>query len=173
VWFVRNLPHQLVASFKATLEEAINADLLLHIVDVSNLNALKQTQNAKKVLEEIKCGNKQTLILLNKADVVRSQSQFEFLQTIYPEAISISAKTGMNLDLLKEKVLQIYTGGILLLRITASAGDGKIQNYLKSSANILKQDYVDNTVVMEVWLGKNQLPELQRFKPMQIEQVDE
>ncbi len=173
VGFVRNLPHQLVASFKATLEEAINADLLLHVVDVSNLDAHSQAQNAKKVLDEIKCGDKQTLILLNKADVVRSQSQFEFLQTIYPEAISISAKTGMNLDLLKEKVLQIYMGRMLLMRITASAGDGKIQSYLKSNATIQKQDYDDNTVVMEVWLGKNQLPELQRYKPIQIEQLDE
>ena len=172
VGFVRNLPHQLVASFKATLEEAVTADLLLHVVDVSNPDAQNQAQNAKKVLEDIKCGDKQTIILLNKADVVRSKGHFEFLQTIYPDAICISAKTGLNLDLLKEKVIEIYTGGMLYLRITASAGDGKIQSYLKSSTTVLKQDYLDSTVIMEVSMGKRQLAELQRFKPIQIEQLD-
>jgi len=173
VGFVKNLPHQLVASFKATLEEAITADLLLHVVDVSNPDVEKQAENAKKVLDEIKCGGKQTLILLNKADIVRSQAQFEFMQTIYPEAICISAKTGMNLDMLKERVLQIYTGRTILLRITASAGDGKIQSYLKANAGVLKQDYTESTVIMDVRLGKNQLAELQRFKSAQIEQLDE
>jgi GTP-binding protein HflX len=172
VGFVRNLPHQLVASFKATLEEAITADLLLHVVDVSNADAQNQAENAKKVLEDIKCGGKQTLVLLNKADIVRSRAHFELLQTIYPDAICISAKTGMNLDMLKEKVIEIYTGGMLMLRVTASAGDGKIQNYLRSNSNVIKQEYVDSSVIMEVSLGKRQLSELQRFKPIKIEEID-
>lgn len=173
VGFVRNLPHQLVASFKATLEEAITADLLLHIVDVSNPDAQNQAESAKKVLDEIKCGDKQTLLLLNKADVVRSQEQFEFMQTIYPEAICVSAKTGMNLNLLTERVLQIYTGRMLLLRITANAGNGKIQSYLKANTEVLKQDYTDSSVIMDIRLGKNQLAELQRFKLVQIEEIKE
>ncbi|MGD0785834.1 MAG: GTPase HflX [Sedimentisphaerales bacterium] len=172
VGFVKNLPHQLVASFKATLEEAITADLLLHVVDVSSADAQNQAENAKKVLEDIKCGGKQTLVLLNKADIVRSRAHFELLQTIYPDAICISAKTGMNLDMLKEKVIEIYTGGMQLLRITASAGDGKIQNYLKSNSNVIKQEYIDSTVIMEVSMGKRQLSELQRFKPTKIEEIN-
>ncbi|OQA03530.1 MAG: GTPase HflX [Planctomycetes bacterium ADurb.Bin401] len=171
VGFVKNLPHQLVASFKATLEEAINADLLLHVVDVSNEDAEYQAQNAKKVLEEIGCGNKPTLILFNKADVVRSQSHFEFMQTLFPDAICISARTGWNLDMLKAKVLEAYNGGIVYLRITASAGDGKIQSYLKSHTTVLRQDYFDSTVVMEVKIGKNMLPDLKRFSPTQIEEI--
>jgi GTP-binding protein HflX len=171
VGFVKNLPHQLVASFKATLEEAITADLLLHVVDVSSADAQNQAENAKKVLADIKCGDKQTIVLLNKADIVRSRAHFELLQTIYPDAICISAKTGMNLDMLKEKVIEIYTGGMLLLRVTASAGDGKIQNYLKSNSNVIKQEYIDSSVIMEVSLGKRQLSELQRFKPIKIETI--
>jgi len=171
VGFVKNLPHQLIASFKATLEEAINADLLLHVVDVSNEDAEYQAQNAQKVLEEIKCAGKQTLMLFNKSDVVRSQSHFEFMQTLYPDAICISARAGWNLDMLKAKVLEIYNGGIAYLRITASAGDGKIQSYLKSHANILRQEYFDSTVVMDVKLGKSILTDLKRFSPIQIEEL--
>ena len=172
VGFIRNLPHQLVASFKATLEEAINADLLLHIVDVSSDDAESQAENAKKVLDEIGCREKNILVLLNKADIVKNQSQFELLQTIYPDAICISAKTGINLDILREKVLKIYTGGEMVLRVTASAADGRIQSYLKSNAAVLQQQFTDSTVVMDVRLGKNRLAELERFRPEKIEQIE-
>jgi len=172
VGFVRNLPHQLVASFKATLEEAVNADLLLHIVDVSSSDAESQAENAKKVLDEIGCKEKNILVLLNKADIVKNQAQFELLQTIYPDALCISAKTGMNLEVLREKVCEIYTGGQVVLRVTVSAADGKIQNYLKSNTTILKQDYSDSAVVMDVRLGKNQFAQLQRFKPEKVERIE-
>ncbi|OHB58943.1 MAG: GTPase HflX, partial [Planctomycetes bacterium RBG_13_44_8b] len=173
VGFIRNLPHQLVASFKATLEEAVNADLLLHIVDVSSGNVESQAENAKKVLEEIGCKEKNILVVLNKADIVKSQSQFELLQTIYPDAICISAKTGMNLDLLKEKVLQIYAGGEVVLRVTADAADGRIQSFIKSSTTVLKQSFSDSTITMDIRLGKNQLSQLHRFKPVKIEEIEE
>ena len=171
VGFVRNLPHLLVASFKATLEEAVNADLLLHIVDVSSDDAERQAEDAKKVLEEIGCSDKKTIVLLNKADIVRNSAQFELLQTIYPDALSISAKTGMNLELLRHKVFEIYTGGQVVLRITANAADGKIQNFIKANAIILGQQFIDNTIVLDVRLGKNHLTELERFKPVKIEQI--
>jgi GTP-binding protein HflX len=161
-----------VASFKATLEEAVNADLLLHIVDVSSDDAERQAEDAKKVLAEIGCSDKKTLILLNKADIVRNAGQFELLQTIYPDALGISAKTGMNLDMLREKVLEIYTGGQVVLRITANAADGKIQNFIKANATVLNQQFTDNTIVVEVKLGKNRLTELERFKPEKIERIE-
>lgn len=172
VGFVRNLPHLLVASFKATLEEAVNADLLLHIVDVSSDDAEQQARDAKKVLDEIGCSDKKILVLLNKADIVRNAAQFELLQTIYPDALSISAKTGLNLDVLKEKVFEIYTGGQVVLRITASAADGKIQNFIKANADVLDQQFTDSTIVIDVRLGRNHIVELERFKPIQIEQID-
>jgi len=171
VGFVKNLPHQLVASFKATLEEAINADLLLHVVDVSSEDAEQQALNAVKVLKEIGCADKQTLVLFNKCDVVRSQSHFDFMQTAYPEAICISAKSGLNLDLLKQKVIEIFEGGVNSLRITASAGDGKIQSFLKSYAIIINQEYFDSTVVMDVKIGKNLMPALRKLKPAQIDEL--
>ena len=171
VGFVRNLPHLLVASFKATLEEAVSADLLLHIVDVSSDDASRQAEDAKKVLDEIGCSKKNILVLLNKADIVRDSAQFELLQTIYPDALSISAKTGMNLELLREKVLEIYTGGTVVLRITANAGDGKIQNYIKANATVLQQQFTDSNIVIDVRVGKNHLTELERFKPLKIEQI--
>jgi predicted metal-dependent hydrolase len=79
----------------------------------------------------------------------------------------------MNLDVLKEKVLEIYAGGEVILRVTASAADGRIQNFLKANATVLQQQFTDSTVVMDIKLGKSQLAELERFKPIKIEYLDE
>jgi len=87
VGFIRNLPHQLVASFKATLEETVNADLLLHVADVSNPEVLEQIKSVNRVLEEIGCRDKSVLLVLNKVDIVGKAGMVEMLETLYPEAL--------------------------------------------------------------------------------------
>jgi len=173
VGFIKNLPHQLVASFKATLEEAINADLLMHIVDVSNADALKQIESVKHVLAEIGCSKKPILQVLNKVDVVRNISDLEILQTLYRDAISISARTGYGLDSLCEAVSAKYKGTELLVRVTSGHSNGKVQSFLRARGRIIKEQYTDTTVLIEAQLGRNQLPELERLRPENIEIIQD
>ena len=173
VGFIKNLPHQLVASFKATLEEAINADLLMHIVDVSNADALKQIESVKHVLAEIGCSKKPILQVLNKVDVVRNISDLEILQTLYRDAISISARTGYGLDSLCEAVTAKYKGTELLVRVTSGHSNGKVQSFLRARGRIIKEQYTDTTVLIEAQLGRNQLPELERLRPENIEIIQD
>jgi len=173
VGFVKNLPHQLVASFKATLEEAINADLLMHVVDVSNPEALKQIESVNDVLTEIGCGKKPILQVLNKVDVVRNISDIETLQTLYQDAVSISAKTRYGLDALCETVTEKYKGTELLLRVTSSHSNGKVQSFLRAHGRIINEQYNNSSVLIEATLGRNQLPELQRLRPDMIEIVQD
>jgi len=172
VGFIKNLPHQLVASFKATLEEAVNADLLMHIVDVSNADALKQIESVKHVLDEIGCGKKPILQVLNKVDAVRNISDLETMQTLYREAVSISAKTGYGLDSLCEAVASKYKGNEFLVRVTSSHSNGKVQSFLRARGRIINEQYTDSSVLIEAQLGRNQLPELQRLRPDTIEIVE-
>jgi len=172
VGFVKNLPHQLVASFKATLEEAVNADLLMHIVDVSNADALKQIESVKHVLAEIGCGKKPILQVLNKVDVVRNIGDLEILQTLYRDAVSISARTGYGLDSLCEAVSAKYKGTELLVRVTSGHSNGKVQSFLRARGRITKEQYTDTSVLIEAQLGRNQLPELERLRPENIEIVE-
>jgi GTP-binding protein HflX len=171
VGFVKNLPHQLVASFKATLEEAVNADLLIHVVDVSNPEALRQIESVNDVLAEIGCGEKPILQVLNKVDVVRSISDLETLQTLYRDAVSISARTRFGLDSLCEAVTAKYKGTELLLHVRSSQSNGKVQSFLRARGRIIKEQYTDSSVLIEAQLGRNQLPELQRLRPESIEIV--
>ncbi len=172
VGFVKNLPHQLVASFKATLEEAINADLLLHIVDVSNPEVMEQIESVDKVLGEIGCGERPTLKVLNKIDIVKKVGEFEMLQTVYPDAVCISAKMGMGLGRLSEKVLARYRGAELLLHLTCSQSDGRVVSYLRRYGQILKERYCDGEVLIDARLGKNQLAGLKRLRPEDVEIVE-
>ena len=173
VGFVKSLPHQLVASFKATLEEAVNADLLLHIVDVSNSDALNQIESVNKVLAEIGCGQKPTLEVLNKVDIVKNIGDFDILQTLYPDAVSISAKTGFGLDDLNRAVTAKYKGDELLIRVQSSPSRGRIQSFLRAHSRVLNEQYTDTSVFIDARLGRNQLPELKRLHPENIEIIEE
>ena len=168
VGFVNHLPHHLVASFKATLEEAVNADLLLHVVDASSSEVFEQIKSVNEVLKEIGCGDKDSLVLLNKADVLRERSTFESAQTVYPDAVWISAKTGMNLEALHQAVLEKLRGMEVTVYVTNSAGDGRVQSFLRANGTILSEEYLDGTVEIEARLGRNQLPFLKRLKPITL-----
>jgi GTP-binding protein HflX len=173
VGFVKKLPHQLVASFKATLEEAVNADLLLHIVDVSNSDALNQIESVNKVLEEIGCDRKPILEVFNKVDAVRQTGDFDMLQTLYPDGVGISAKTGFGLDVLSEMVTLKYKGTELLVQVTINPANGKVQSFLRAHGRILNEQFYENFVLIEAKLGQNQLPDLQRLIPENIEIVED
>jgi GTP-binding protein HflX len=169
VGFLKSLPHQLIASFKATLEEAINADLLLHIVDVSNPDALKQIDSVNKVLEELGCAKKPILFVFNKVDIVKKIGELEMLQTVFADGVCISAKTSLGLEQLTETVMARYKGAIVLLRVSSSQLNGKLQSFLRAYGTIVKEHYLDGSVLIDAKLGRNQLPSLKRFQPDNLE----
>ena len=168
VGFVRNLPHHLVASFRATLEEAIHADLLLHVVDVAHPQAELQLQAAQRVLDEIGCQEKDILLIFNKTDC-KPNPMLDTMTTLYPEAIPISARKGQGTDRLIEAVTERVTGEELHLRVSCSQGDGRVVSFLRANGLVLSEEYVDAHVVLEAVLGRRQLPGLQRLKPQSYE----
>jgi GTP-binding protein HflX len=171
VGFVRNLPHQLVESFKATLEEAVNADLLLHVIDVASSEVMSQIESVNQVLTEIGCGGKPVLEVFNKADAITDISPLETLQTLHPEAVTISAKTGLGIEGLRRKVIQHYQGREIVVRVTNSLADGKVQSFLRAHGEILREHYGDSLVVLDVRMGQRQLPDLERLRPEGLEIV--
>ncbi|MCX5644115.1 MAG: GTPase HflX [Phycisphaerae bacterium] len=171
VGFVRNLPHQLVESFKATLEEAVNADLLLHVIDVANPEVMGQIESVNQVLSEIGCGAKPVLELFNKVDAIKDVGPLETLQTLRPEAVAISAKTGLGLDELRRKIIQHYKGCEIVVRVTSRLSDGKVQSFLRAHGEIVGEQYTDSTVVLDVRMGQRQLPDLERLRPDTLEVI--
>jgi GTP-binding protein HflX len=171
VGFVRDLPHQLVASFKATLEEAVNADLLLHVIDVSNPEVMGQIESVNRVLSEIGCSDKPVLEVFNKVDAITEIGPLELLQTLHPEAVSVSARTGLGLDELSRSVIQHYRGRDIVLRVCSSQANGKVQSFLRAHGQILSEYYADSSVIIDVRMGHKQLPELERLHPDKLDIV--
>jgi len=163
VGFVRNLPHQLIASFKATLEEAINADLLLHIIDASNPDALKQIDSVNNVLAEIGCAERPILKVFNKIDAVRKVGELELLQTVFADAVFISARTSLGMERLTDVALEKYKGAQLLLRVVSSQSNGRVPGFLRAYGSIIKEQYSDGQVLIDARLGRNQLSALKRL----------
>ncbi len=98
VGFVRRLPHGLVESFKATLEESVLADFLIHLLDVSNRSVVEFYNTTMNVLEELGADMKKIITVFNKLDAEKDASWLASLQRHFPEAIFISAQTGEGLE---------------------------------------------------------------------------
>jgi GTP-binding protein HflX len=94
VGFIRKLPHGLVEAFKATLEEVIEADLLLHVVDVSHPQADEQVAAVHAVLKELGADEKPTIMVFNKTDLLQSPGTLARFMELWPHGVAISAQTG-------------------------------------------------------------------------------
>lgn len=154
VGFVRNLPHSLVASFKSTLEEARQADLLLHVVDASHPEAEQQVATVEAVLEEIGVEVRDFILVLNKADLVEDREVIDMLRAKYASSITISAKTGRGLEQLGQLVAERLGDGFIDLRIETSVGNGRLFAWLAEHAEIQQRDYQDDRVILEARLPR-------------------
>jgi GTP-binding protein HflX len=104
VGFIRKLPHDLVESFKATLEEVVEADLLLHVVDISHPQADEQIAAVNTVLKELGVQEKPTLMIFNKIDRFQMNGEFARYRERFPQAVAISAKTGDGISELLHEI---------------------------------------------------------------------
>jgi len=143
VGFIRNLPHALVASFKATLEEARQADLLLHVVDASSPEAEAQVSAVAEVLDELGLKDHPTLLVLNKTDKVPDRSFLDVLRAHYRDSVSISAATGEGLDNLELAVRAALLNRALDADVEVDMADGRTQAYLAQHAHVHGQTFDD------------------------------
>jgi GTP-binding protein HflX len=104
VGFIRKLPHGLVEAFKATLEEVVQADLLLHIADISHPQVEEQIQAVNAVLAEIGAGEKPTIMVFNKMDRLDNKGPLNRLEAHHPHAVAISATTGEGVPVLLAEI---------------------------------------------------------------------
>ncbi|MEN0109532.1 MAG: GTPase HflX [Planctomycetota bacterium] len=147
VGFIRELPHRLIASFKATLEEARQADLLLHVADASSPSAADQIRAVYAVLEELGIEEKGTLLVLNKADQA-DETQLTRLEEHYPGAVRISAHTGEGLDRLGVEVSDALSREFIEADVVTSVANGRLLAYLAKHGEILSRTFTDETVTV-------------------------
>ncbi len=168
VGFIRDLPHHLIASFKATLEETRQADLLIHVADASNPAALDQIAAVYEVLQELDIDEKDTLLALNKVDCVTDPLTLESLRRRYPHAVFISASTGDGLPRLASAVGNALSKDFLDLEIHFSASNGKTLAFLAQYGEVLSRTYVEDRTVVHCRLPQKYLGPLRGQEDVQI-----
>ena len=154
VGFIRELPHHLVASFKATLEEARQARLLLHVVDASNPQADEQIKAVNAVLAELECDKKPTILVLNKIDKIADRAELNLLLASHPKAVAVSGATGEGIDQLTAAVVEALTADFVEAEVTAPAANGKVQAYLAAHAEVYRQEFRDGQVLIRCRLPR-------------------
>lgn len=156
VGFLRNLPHDLIESFKSTLAEVVESDILLHVIDISLDNFEDQIKVVNETLEEIHAYQKKTILVFNKVDKLAIEEKeyiIHDLKLIYPEAVFISAQKGINLKNLVDKLLELINEelNIEVIRIPTSFHDAyKLINELHERVEILETKYLSKTIKLKL-----------------------
>ena len=172
VGFVRDLPHHLVASFRATLEESVHSDLLLIVLDVSDPQAEEHLKTVEEVLSQIGAEKQPRLLLLNKVDRLEDNSRLLTWQKEHPTALAISAARGLGLDRLVEAVRQAQRGHERRLTLRVPIEEGKALHTLENRAVIHDRRYDTTHVTLEITIGTRQLDQL-RASGAHFEVLDE
>lgn len=173
VGFIRDLPHPLIASFRATLEEAIHADLLLHVVDASSPSAFQQVEAVDAVLAELGCAGIPQFTLLNKADIINDAAMAELLARHRSTALFVSAITGQGLDELAGMVRQRLLGATAVATVRIPHAEGKLIAELMKGAEVLQRTYLPEGVELQVRMNRVQFMQLQgRHPAMHLVKLD-
>jgi len=161
VGFIYKLPPDLVEAFKATLEELRYADILLHIIDISNKNYKRLISAVDSVVKELNLEDKPVIMVFNKIDRIASV-ELDRVKLQYPEAEFISALKGTNLDILKEKIKHFFTldSRQFLLKIPFNAME--VLDYLYKKAEVFKVEYTAQEVKAWVRIKCVHLPYLEK-----------
>jgi GTP-binding protein HflX len=157
VGFIRDLPHSLIASFRATLEEARQADLLLHVADASNPAAVEQIASVYEVLEELDIREKDTILVLNQIDRIHEPGTLDMLKDRYPSAIPISARTGEGISRLAAAVSDALTQHFLDVDVETDVANGRLLAYLAKHGEILSRTYAEDRVTIHCRMPRKYL----------------
>jgi GTP-binding protein HflX len=168
VGFIRNLPHNLVASFKATLEEARQADLLIHVADASSPVALDQIKAVYDVLREIGIEEKDALLVLNKVDQIDDPARLEAIRRLYPSAVTISARTGDGLPRLAAAVSDALSQDFLDLEFRFSVSNGRLLAYLAKYGEVISRTFVGDLATVHCRLSRQHLGALRDDPEIEI-----
>jgi GTP-binding protein HflX len=143
VGFIRKIPHHLVASFHATLECVVEADIILHVADIGYHDYDAQIAAVKSVLKEIGATGKPEILVFNKVDLVTDESLLKLALRKHEDAIPISALYGWGIDAIKERLLQFVMGRKQEVRVSLPATDGRMLSYLHKYGTVLERELVD------------------------------
>lgn len=161
VGFIRKLPHYLIEAFKSTLEEAVTADFLIHVIDASSEEADNRITVAENVLEEIGAGGKPVIKVYNKCDLNESFIPSDDGRS---KSVFISAKTGRGIPDLIEAIADTAPGRKTKRKLLIPYSDGSVLNDLHSREKVLSEEYTGDGVEIEVLIDGIMYEKLKKYE---------
>jgi GTP-binding protein HflX len=170
VGFVRRLPHDLVQSFRATLEEAIHADLLIHVLDAAHPRVHEFYNTTTAVMKELGAGDKKVLLVLNKMDLVTEDSLRAELKLAYPDAVPISVLKDQGMGDLMHRLHLMLADRVVRLRVLVPMTRMDLVNLAHQEGKVLAEKYTELGAHLQVALPKRWES---KFAPFLDASVDE
>ena len=167
VGFINNLPHTLIAAFRATLEEVKESDILIHVIDASHPYVEKQIEAVHQVLEELEITDKPIFNVFNKIDLV-TKEHLNLLLEKYQPSIGISALYKKNLDMMLEKISTLLKKDFITTNIKLPYYEYNKIKYIFQWGEILSQEYLDNYIYMKISIPKRFFYLIEKFQEREI-----
>ena len=149
VGFIRKLPHNLVASFRSTLKEVVESDLILIVLDSSSEYIEDHYKTIINVLSDIGAKN-QTQIVLNKIDLIKSKSRFDFLKNLFPNGIYVSALDQLRIESLKKSITSTMDKDHIEIELQLPYDKPKDIAFSQQGVKIIKRDYKSDHVYLKI-----------------------
>jgi len=150
VGFIRKLPHNLVASFKSTLKEVLEADLILMVLDIASPQIQEHDKTIKEVLKEMGANDIPKIHVLNKVDLISDGNMIEKRQREFPESVTISAKQHLRLSELRSRILQKMDENFQTVDLEFSYDQGKTIAQAQEGVEVLKRDFEEERVKLRI-----------------------
>ena len=168
VGFVRNLPHRLVEAFKATLEEAVLADFLIHVLDATSPEIERFHDTTLEVLQELGAEDKEIITVLNKIDLVTDPEELAALERKYPGALHISAYTGSGLDRLLKACSEVLADRVRCKDYRIPQQRADLVSLLHREAKVLSTDYEGDDILVRAVVPATIAGRLESFASLSV-----
>lgn len=150
VGFIRKLPHNLVASFKSTLREVVESDLIIKVLDISSPHVYEHLQTIKKVLNDINASHVPAINVLNKVDLLPDANAITKLKRTFPGMLTISAARCLKLSDLKISIIKAIEDSYETVDVKFSYSDSKLISKIQENVIVLERNYMDEYVKLKL-----------------------
>ncbi len=163
VGFIRKLPHLVIAAFKGTLEEALEADILLHVVDCSHPMAIEQSKTSLEVLKELGAEKTPIITVLNKIDAAENTENLQKLRLLYPKTVNVSALNAIGFEDLQKLMIEEIRNQRHLVKLIIPQKDYHLVSKILQEGLIINQDYEENNLVLNVEIPSMLIHQLEQY----------
>lgn len=150
VGFLHKLPHHLIESFKATLEEVVDADIIVHVLDVSNKCHSLMAEAVLKILTQLKASDKPVITVLNKIDKVTDKQILSGIAKKYDNSVTMSSTTGEGKNVLVDKLVELTSKHSSIFKVFVPLEKQNIVSVIYDRGRVINRENSDNGIVLEI-----------------------